>query len=173
MVRQAIWGLCLGAMLTAPGLRAEPDKINDLQARFDHESDPIHRAKLLPKLGDAEFEASRHAFKANDLSTVDLVFEKYRDNVRVALAGLKKKRTNAERDSNGFRQLEINLRQGIREVDEVLLRVPEEYQPPLRLVRGDLNAMDQEMLHMLFKHPGDEIPPPPSPDPKPSSEVKP
>ena len=79
----------------------------------------------------------------NDLVTVGTVLEKYRDNVRVALEGLKKKHADAERQSNGYRQLEIHVRRGIREVDEILLRVPEEYQPPLQIVRRDLDSMDR------------------------------
>jgi succinate dehydrogenase flavin-adding protein (antitoxin of CptAB toxin-antitoxin module) len=128
------------------------DKLSEIQARFDHEKNPVHRAKLLEKLGDAEFDEARRAYKANDLSTVATVLEKYRDNVRVALDGLRKKRSNAERDSNGYRQLEIHVRRGIREADEIILRVPDVYQPPLQIVRRDLDSMDRELIRMLFHH---------------------
>jgi len=79
-----------------------------------------------------------------------IVLEKYRDNVRVALEGLKKKRADAEKDSNGYRQLEIHVRKGIRELDESLLVSPESYKPPLQIVRHDLIGMDGELLKMLF-----------------------
>ena len=128
------------------------DKLSEIQARFDHEKNPVHRAKLLEKLGDAEFDEARRAYKANDLTTVATVLEKYRDNVRMALDGLRKKRSNAERDSNGYRQLEIHVRRGIREADEIILRVPDVYQPPLQIVRRDLDSMDRELIRMLFHH---------------------
>jgi succinate dehydrogenase flavin-adding protein (antitoxin of CptAB toxin-antitoxin module) len=70
----------------------------------------------------------------------------------VAFEGLKKKRTDAQKDSNGYRQLEIHVRRGIREADEIILRVPEAYQPPLQLVRRDLDSMDKELIRMLFHH---------------------
>src|SRR6202163_2308988 len=108
MVRRVSCGLWLGAaMMRCVIGRAAPDKLADTQARFDHENTPVRRAKLLEKLGDAEFDEARRAFKANDLNTVGTVLEKYRDNVRVALEGLRKKGTDAEKDSNGYRQLEI------------------------------------------------------------------
>lgn len=132
------------------------DKIAELQKRFDRETNPVHRAKLLEKLGDAQFEETRRAFKANDLVTVGIVLEKYRDNAREALEGLKRKRPDAEKQSGGYRQMEIHVRRGIREVDEILLRIPEQYQPPLQIVRGDLDRMDREMIGMLFRHPGDQ-----------------
>jgi succinate dehydrogenase flavin-adding protein (antitoxin of CptAB toxin-antitoxin module) len=160
-VRRLSCGMWVGATMmccVASATSAGADKLSDMQARFDHEKNPVHRAKLLEKLGDAEFDEARRAFKANDLSAVDTVLEKYRDNVRVAFEGLKKKSSDAEKSSNGYRQLEIHVRRGIREADEIILRVPEEYQPPLQIVRRDLDAMDKELIHMLFHH-RDEQPP--------------
>jgi hypothetical protein len=144
-----IW---LGAAIFSCVASAAGGRVGELQARFDHETNAVHRAKLLEKLGDAQFDETRRAFKANDLVTVGVVLEKYRDNVRVAFEGLKKKRADAERDANGYRQLEIHVRRGIREVEEILLRIPEQFQPPLEIVRGDLDAIDRELIHMLFHH---------------------
>jgi len=142
----------VGAAMMCCVAGAAADKLSEMQARFDREKNPVHRAKLLEKLGDAEFDEARRAFKANDLSIMATVLEKYRDNVRVTLEGLKKKRTDAQKDSNGYRQLEIHVRRGIREADEIILRVPEEYQPPLQIVRRDLDSMDRELIRMLFHH---------------------
>ena len=160
MVRRVSCGMLLGAamMCYLAGAAVAADKVAEMQARFDHETNPVRRAKLLEKLGDAEFDEARRAFKANDLSTVGIVLEKYRDNVRAALEGLKKKRADAEKDSNGYRQLEIHVRRGIREADEIILRVPEEYQPPLQIVRRDLDSMDIELIRMLFHHRDHEPP---------------
>src|ERR1700693_4008070 len=104
MVRRVSCGLWLGAamMCCVAGAAAAGEKLSEMQARFDRENNPVHRAKLLEKLGDAEFDEARWAFKANDLSTVAIVLEKYRDNVRVALEGLKKKSSDAEKSSNGY-----------------------------------------------------------------------
>lgn len=130
------------------------DQIAELQARFDREPNAVHKAKLAEKLGDLQFEVTRRAGKDNDYKTVGLTLEKYRDNVRVAFDALKKQHPDAEKQSNGYRQLEIHVRKEIREVDEILLLAPEVYKPPMELVRQDLIAMDDEMLKMLFpRHP--------------------
>ena len=171
MVRRMSCGVWLGAaMMCCLAGTAAVDKLAEMQARFDHEKNPVHRAKLLEKLGDAEFDEARRAFKANDLSSVATVLEKYRDNVRVAFEGLKKKRTDAQKDSNGYRQLEIHVRRGIREADEIILRVPEEYQPPLQIVRRDLDGMDKELIRMLFHHRDEQSTVPKGPEPATSSE---
>lgn len=157
MGRRARGGMWLAAsVISCVMCSGAEDKIAELQKRFDHETNAVHRAKLLEKLGDAQFAETRRAFKANDLVTVGIVLEKYRDDARVALEGLKKKHPDAEKQPGGYRQLEIHVRRGIREVEEILLRVPEQYQPPLQLVREDLDRMDREMIGMLFRHPGDQ-----------------
>src|SRR3984893_19312 len=170
MVRRVSCGMWVGAAMMCCVAGAAADKRGDRQARFDHEKNPVHRAKLLEKLGDAEFDEARRAFKANDINTVGTVLEKYSDNVRVALDGLKKKRADAQKDSNGYRQLEIHVRRVIREADEIILRVPEEYQPPLEIVRRDLDSMDRELIRMLFHHHEEQPGTPKAQEPTTSSE---
>jgi hypothetical protein len=148
----ALCGLSMLVFVSAP---SGMETLGELQARFDRESNAVHKAKLLERLGDAQFEAARHAEQAHDHVTVGLTLEKYRDNVRAALEALKKQHPNAEKHSNGYRQLQIHVRKGIREVEETLLVAPEPYKPPLEIVRHDLIAMDDELLKMLFPpHPG-------------------
>ena len=143
----AVLGLALVLFVWPP---CAAGQLADLQLRFDRESDSVRKAKLLQKLGEAQFEAVRQAEKAGDNSTVGLTLEKYRDNVRAVLDALKKQHPNAEKQPNGYRQLEIQARKGIREIAESLLVAPEPYKPPLEIVREDLAAMDDELLKLLF-----------------------
>jgi hypothetical protein len=135
------------------------DGLAELQAQFDRETSGVHKAKLLGKLGDAQFEEARRAGRAGDYDAVGLTLEKYRDNVRAAVEALKKQHPDAEKHSNGYRQLEMHVRKGIREVDDTLLVSPESHMPPLQIVRQDLAAMDDELLKMLFpRRPLDQRP---------------
>jgi hypothetical protein len=131
-------------------VRARGQELNQLQTQFDKESNAVRKAKMLNKLGEAQFAEVRRAEKAGDNSTVGLTLEKYRDNVRAAFDALKKQHPNAEKQPNGYRHLEIELRKGIREIKESLIVAPEPYHPPLELVRQDLVAMDDELLALLF-----------------------
>ena len=136
----------------------------DFQARFDNEPNAVQKAKILGKLGDAQFAEARRAEKAGDSSVVGLTLEKYRDNVRTALDALKKQHPNAEKQPNGYRQLEMHVRKGIREVGESLLVAPDPYKPPLEIVRQDLVAADDELLRLLFPNRplNQKAPPPPT-----------
>ncbi len=143
----ALQSLALVFFLLPP---AVVETLAELQARFDRETNAVHKAKLLEKLGDAQFEETRQAGKAGDHASVAMTLEKYRDNARAALELLKKQHPDAERQSNGYRQLQFHVRRAIREVDESMLMAPDEYKPPLQIVRSDLIAMDDEMIKLLF-----------------------
>ena len=143
----AVCGLLVFVAILLPG---GTESLADLQARFDRETNGVRKAKLIEKLGDAQLEEARRAGKAGDYNAVGLTLEKYRDNVRAALDALKKQHPDAEKQSNGYRQLQMHVRKGIHEVDETLLVSPEDYKPPLQIVRQDLVGMDEELLKMLF-----------------------
>jgi hypothetical protein len=143
----AVNGLLVFLALLPPGAA---ENLADLQARFDRETNGVQKAKLMTKLGEAQLEETRRDGKAGDYNAVGMTLEKYRDNVRAAVDALKKQHPDAERQSNGYRQLEIHVRKGIREVDETILVSPEAYKPPLQIVRQDLLGMDDELLKMLF-----------------------
>ena len=157
------WGASLlvmmAVMVPARSTRAATEDLKALQARFDHETNSVHKAKLLEKLGDAQLEETRRASQASDYKTIGLVMEKYRDNARAAVDALKKDHPDAERHTNGFKQLQIHVHKSLREVDEVLVVAPDEFRPPLEIVRRDLANMDEELLDLLFpRHPDGKKP---------------
>jgi hypothetical protein len=153
----------LAAMLLCAATVFAADELGTLQQRFDAEHDGVRKAKMLQKLGDAQFAKERQEARANDYVAVGLEMEKYRDNVRAAVEALKKQHPDAEKHSSGYRQLEIHVAAGIREVQDVILAMPEPYRPPMELVKNDLRAIDVELLRLLFpRRPGEKPPPPPS-----------
>lgn len=159
-VRQTLGCMTVVSIILFPAIAQE--SIAELQAKFDHEGNSIKKVKLMIKLGDAEFEESRRAGKTGDNNTVDATMEKYRDNVRAVLEALKKQHPDAEKHSNGYRQLEMHVTQGIREVEDSMLAAPPAYKPPLQIVRQDLISMDQELIRLLFPlRPANAKPPAP------------
>jgi hypothetical protein len=151
----------LGLALSVPTVRAAASQVSELQTRFDQETNADAKAKLMEKLGEAELAETREAGKAGDHARVAEILEKYGDNVRVTFAALKKQHPDTDRHADRYyRHFEIQVRRAIREVDESLLRSPQLYQPPIQIVRADLVAIDNELLHILFPQ---HTPPPASP----------
>lgn len=147
-------------LLAAGTIAARPaETLEQLQEKFDRETDGVRKAKLMQKLGDAQFAKEREASKAGDFVTAGVVMEKYRDNIRAALELLKKTRPQAEKHPNGYKQLESETAEGLREVRDVLLAMPEPLRPPMQIVHGDLNEMNMELLKLLFpRRPGEQPP---------------
>lgn len=153
----------LAAMLLCAATVFAADELSTLQQRFDAEQDGVRKAKMLQKLGDAQFAKERQKARVNDYTAVGLEMEKYRDNVRAAVEALKKQHPDAEKHSSGYRQLEIHVATGIRETQDVILAMPEAYRPPMELVQNDLRAMDVELLRLLFpRRPGEKPASPPN-----------
>ena len=134
-----------------------PDKTkapsSELQARFDHETNSVHKAKLFEKLSDEQLAEVRHASQSSDYNAVGTIMEKYRDNARAAVDALKKEHPNAEHQINGYKQLQIHIRRAIRDLKETILLAPDEYKPPLGIVEHDLSLIDDELLQSLFPSP--------------------
>jgi len=152
-----------GLLLAACAWASAADKLKDLQDHFDKDSHAGSKIKSLDKLGDAQFDAAGKSIQANDYVAAGLTYEKYRDNVRATLELLKKQEPDADRHPNGYRQLELQVRKGIRELQEVQLVAPPDLRPPLSIVLKDLVEMDDELIHLLFprrtKDP-EKVPPP-------------
>jgi hypothetical protein len=138
------------AAVTVAGPVVGAQRPNDLQSRFDHETNSVHKAKIFEHLGDQQFSEARHASQTRDYKAVAEIMEIYRNNARTVFNALKKEHPNAERQLSGYKQLQIHIHKSIREVDESLLVSPPEFKPPLMLVRQDLSSMDDELLVMIF-----------------------
>lgn len=140
----------LGALLSCTDALRAADKLKEMQEHFDRDTHAGSKIKDLQKLGAAEFDAATQASKTGDFIAVGLIFEKYRDNVRQAFELLRKQEPDADRHPGGYRQLELEVRQGIREVEDTLLVAPEDVRPPLEIVRKDLIDMDDALIRHLF-----------------------
>lgn len=147
-----VWRRVAMAMITAAlcGTAVAAQKLSDLQAHFDSETNAVRKAKLLQHLGDAEFEEAARAEKAGDFSTVGLLMEKYRDNVAAASDALERENPDGEKHPGGYKQLEMHVQKGLREVDEFLLEAPDLFKPPLQIVRKDLLNVDDRLIRRLF-----------------------
>jgi hypothetical protein len=142
------------------------EKLSELQAHFDKESNSIHKTKILMRLGDAQLAATADAINAKDYNSAGLSMEKYRDNVREALSALKKDHPDAERHPTGFKELQMHVHKALRELESTILSMPADLQPPMELVQKDLSGMNDELLDMLFPRRPDKLAKPPDAPPE-------
>ncbi len=166
--RRARHFLCAMVLATlGAGTARAAESVAELQARFDRETDSVRKAKLLQKLGDAQFEQARREGEAGNNDAVIQLFGTYRDNARAAFEALKKTHPDAERHSGGYKQLQIHVRKAERILHETILITPDESRAPLEQIRQDLDKVEEELIRLLFpRRPGEKplkTPPKPSP----------
>lgn len=145
---ELVGGACVLFFLFCPISRA--DKVSELQARFDKEPRATSKIHILDKLAEAQFEAASKADALGDSIAVGFTFEKYRDNIRTAFELLKKQEPDAERHPGGYRQLELQTRRGLREVEQTLIVVSPEMRPPLEIVQKEILDIDDQLIRLLF-----------------------
>jgi len=152
-----IAALALSAPIVAQGRLAE-----DL-SRYQHESDPVRKARELAKLADEQVDVARKQLKAGDDVAALHSLEQYRDEVEETVSALKKTGINPERKPAGFKELQISLRQAVRQIDDLILTLDVDKRPFFRPVRNDLFMEQNSLFDVLFPRRSDQNSEPSSP----------
>jgi hypothetical protein len=140
--------LCLSAPFAATGT-AQNDAAA-FQARFEREKNPVHKAKMMQQLGMAEFEEIETDVNQGEIAEAVRILQQYRDQARLCVEGLDAKKINASKHSSGFKQLQISVQEALRRLDEIMVGLTSDQQPPFLTVRGDLQKMDDHLVQELF-----------------------
>ena len=133
---------------------AGQDRLAGLLDQYHHENDPVRKARILVKLGDDEVELAKKQLQGgNDVASLETL-ENYRGQVEQTVAGLKATGVDAERKPGGFKELQINLRENIRRVDDLIFTLPADKRPFFREVRTSLANMQNDLIDALFPRRG-------------------
>jgi hypothetical protein len=140
----AIAALALCAPLAAQ------DRLAEDLAKYQHESDPVRKARDLVKLGDEQVEMARKLLKDDqDVGSLHTL-EQYRDEVHETVTALNGMGVDAERKPAGFKELQISLRETIRHIDDLILTLEVDKRPFFRTVRNDLFTDQNALIDELF-----------------------
>ena len=153
-----IWGSVAAAALVA-GSAFPQDRTAELRTQFAQESNPVRKAKLMPRLGEAEFREIAGAVAAGHLADALATLERYRAEVQACQEGLDAMRIDAEKHPAGFKQLQISLRESLRRLDHLLEGLTADEQAPFLAVRKDLDQTNRHLFHELFpRQPASDTP---------------
>jgi len=142
--------LVLLAMALVPGSAVGQDRVAQLRSRFERESDPVHKAKQMPPLGEEQFKEIREKVRAGQIPDALPILDQYRGEAEACAKALDDSGINAEKHSDGFKQLEISLREALRRINEMLPTMTSDEQPPFLEARTELTDVDQHLVHELF-----------------------
>lgn len=148
----ATWGISRFAMVVLLSVAPlfQQATLDDLRGRYSREPDPVHKAKLLPKLGDAEFLAVQKQLDDGNLAEALAAVREYRDQAQFCVTALDAKEPDPEKHSAGYKQLQISLRESLRRLDNMMAGLTGDDQKPFRALRNDLDQMDRHVIKELF-----------------------
>ena len=138
----------------------------ELRAKFTSETDPVRKAKLLVPLSEAEFREILKDTESENFVGALAIFQQYRDEAQICQKALEAKEPDPEKHPNGFKQLQISLRQSLRRLSDIIVDLPADDQKPFLDVRRDLEQMDRQLIHELFPRRPQGAPEPPPDTPK-------
>lgn len=118
--------------------------------RFDHETNPIHRAKLMRKLGEAEFATIEKDVANGDVPGAVALLQKFRDQEQTCLKDLDARESDAERHPSGFKELQFSLRESLRRLDSLMGDMTRDQQEQFAGLRQDLEQMNRHVIRELF-----------------------
>ena len=149
------------ALLVSTGLAQ--GHLDELRSKFNQETDPVRRARAMPKLGDALLEQMGQQLQKGGVDAALRTLEEYRNAVAKAHSGLKASGINAEKKSSGFKQLEIHVRRALRRLEHLIVAVPLEQREAFEAIHRQLEHVDRELIEMLFpRRPSQQEPKPKS-----------
>lgn len=141
----------LGLMLASPAQsgRVQKDLAND-KLKYDQAENTIDRAKALGRLGHEELVAARQAAEAGRFDDALRLVESYHEQATSVHEDLLKSGIDPEKHSNGFRQLQISVRERERDLRQMISRIGFGQREPFETIRADLDDLNQKLILELF-----------------------
>lgn len=146
--------LCmLGLLMAAPvqSTRVQRDLAKD-KLKYEQAATAVDRAKALEKLGHEEYAAARQAVDAGKADEALQFLKDYNEQATDTHAALLKMGTDPTRNSNGFRQLQISVRERERDLKDLIRRIGFEQSDPFEKVGKRLDELNQRLIQELFPH---------------------
>ena len=133
-----------------PGGAAAQTTAADFHTRFLQDTDAVHRAESMHKLGAAEFDEITKNFDAGKLPDALALLREYRDEIDTCEKGLDARNVDAEKHPKGYKQLEMSVRESLRRLDRLIVSLTADEQGPFVEVRRNLEAVNRHLIHELF-----------------------
>jgi hypothetical protein len=125
----------------------------------------VRKAKILPQLAEAEYLQVQDQLKADNAAEAGAIVKQMADEAATCREALDAKVRDPEAHPDGYRQLQISVRQTLRRIDNILPGLSMDEQKPFLEARESLSEVDQALLVALFPKRPDAQAAPPTPKP--------
>jgi GTPase involved in cell partitioning and DNA repair len=125
-------------------------EITRLQKKYEEARDPVHRAKALAHLGEAQVKDAGARVAARDYAGAVAELRRYREEVASARKDLVASGVNPERKPGGFRELQLSVRENLRRIEDIAFAASASQQMLLVEIHEQLGQENQKLLTELF-----------------------
>jgi len=142
--------LAVASLSVASGKNGRADSEQDLLDRIEREQNPVRRAKLEIRLGRLKMQQALEAYGQGQLEQGKSLLDGYLNRVRSCWQTLKGSGRNAVKQPQGFRELDIALREDSRTLEDMSKRVSYFDRQPMEQTMQEVDRVHEEVLHALF-----------------------
>ncbi len=121
-----------------------------LLARIQKEADPVKKSKCMTRLARIKLQQAIEAYEHGNIQQGVQFAQVYLGRVRDSWQLLQNCGRNAARDVRGFKELDIELREDARLVDDLTRRVSYLDRGPIEQTGKELEVVHAEVMHALF-----------------------
>ncbi len=140
----------LGATAGLASLQARQDTEEDLLARIQREQNPVKKAKYEIRLGQVKLQQAIGAYGKSDFEQGEKLLNDYLKRMNESWNTLKASGREAVRKPQGFRELDITLRENARLLVDLQHRVPYNDRSPVDHAAQEVDRIRSEVLAALF-----------------------
>ncbi len=142
--------LWMGGRGAAPLAGRHQDSEEELRARIEHEPNAVKKAKLEVRLGRLMLRQAIGACEKDDHEHCDQFLQAYLGLIKSAWTRLQSTGRRAEKQPQGFKELDIALREDGRALDDLKRRVPYQDREGIDKVTQETDRIRSEVLKALF-----------------------
>ncbi len=141
---------CCGTFLTSTVRGAKHDNAEDLKGRIQNEQNPVKKAKLQIRLGRLQLDQAVTIYGQGEVEQGANLLATYGSTMQAAWTTLRESGRNAARQPQGFKELEMALREGARRLEDLKHRISYFDRDPVDKVQQALAAEHNAVLKALF-----------------------
>jgi len=118
--------------------------------RLERTNDPVRRTKIYIRISDLMISFIGDAVQMEDSEMMEDKLEGYRSTIRKARNTMLNSGRDASLKASGFRDLEIALRQHVRQLGDIGSQLTFEYRETIETVISEVSEVRDELLKALF-----------------------
>ncbi len=126
------------------------DNEQDLVARIQREQNPVKKAKYQIRLGRLKLRQANQAYDAGNFEDAQKLLAGYLAEMKEAWTTLQKSGRQAVRQPQGFKELDIALREDGRSLTDLAHRVSFQDRDPITKTSKETEEIRNEVLKALF-----------------------